>query len=84
MATRGTSVHDFARAPRPCVALRSVQRAQERSRRERKCVIVRRDQGTLPHVLSSYQRGKQEGVRRVGKERLEDWEVRVEDDPFVW
>ena len=30
----GRLVHDFARAPRPCVALRGAQRAQERLRRD--------------------------------------------------
>ncbi len=74
----GHLVHDFARAPRPCVVLRCVQRAQERSRRERKCVVVPLDQGTLLHVLSSCQRGKQEGVRR----EIEDLEVGIEDNLF--
>ncbi len=40
-----------------------------------KCAVVCRDQGMLPHVLSPCQRNKREGVRHVGKVRLEDLEV---------
>src|SRR6266702_6854105 len=43
----GCLVHNFARAPRPCVALRGAQRAQERLRRERQVAVVHRDRGTL-------------------------------------